>query len=365
MKRRLLYTAVFLATFYLSMLYNYPLMRFLLAFQICLPFLLLGFLFLQRAGLKVDFHMDSGTYQKGRPIPAELLLDNRGILPLPSVKAKILVLDTLCGESQEFQVQGMADSRRSGKIRCQAFFPYCGKLSFNLKAVRIQDFLGLFSLRVKAKGKGSATILPLLYTMDITISQQTQNHPVEPVEFASHRAGDDVSEVFQVREYRGGDSLQRVHWKLSAKEDQLMVKDFSHPIGCAVLLLLDFYLPQEAEDRKLLDSFLEVAASLSFSMMEVGCMHQIIWLTPDGSHRRVFITRGEDVSLFIQELLDTSFYQEETDLLPLYRALYPGESPSTVLALDTSLVLQRNGTTVTTFPHDDLKETLEGFPLIL
>ena len=39
--------------------------------------------------------------------------------------------------------------------------------------------------------------------------------------------GYDPSELFDVREFQNGDRLQSVHWKLSARTDELMVKELS------------------------------------------------------------------------------------------------------------------------------------------
>ena len=39
-----------------------------------------------------------------------------------------------------------------------------------------------------------------------------------------------VSEVFQIRSFQPGDKIQNIHWKLSAKEDELMVRENSLPM---------------------------------------------------------------------------------------------------------------------------------------
>ena len=52
----------------------------------------------------------------------------------------------------------------------------------------------------------------------------------------SSGGGDDPSEIYQVREYRERDSLKDIHWKLSAREEELMVKERGFPLGCVVLI---------------------------------------------------------------------------------------------------------------------------------
>lgn len=45
------------------------------------------------------------------------------------------------------------------------------------------------------------------------------------------KSGTDVSEVFGLREYREGDTLQSIHWKLSGKMHQLIVREFGRPVN--------------------------------------------------------------------------------------------------------------------------------------
>ena len=48
--------------------------------------------------------------------------------------------------------------------------------------------------------------------------------------YEKDRKGEDASEIYDVREYRAGDRMQKVHWKLSAREDTIYIKEFSYPL---------------------------------------------------------------------------------------------------------------------------------------
>jgi uncharacterized protein (DUF58 family) len=52
----------------------------------------------------------------------------------------------------------------------------------------------------------------------------------------SHRGGEDF---FTLREYRIGDDLRRVHWRSSAKRDELMIRQLETPWQSRALVLLD------------------------------------------------------------------------------------------------------------------------------
>lgn len=37
--------------------------------------------------------------------------------------------------------------------------------------------------------------------------------------------GDDPGETYDIREYRSGDSIRQIHWKLSGKLDDIMIRE--------------------------------------------------------------------------------------------------------------------------------------------
>ena len=53
----------------------------------------------------------------------------------------------------------------------------------------------------------------------------------ESIEYSAYRSGSDMSEVFGIREYREGDSIRNIHWKLTGKCDDIMIKLPSLPVG--------------------------------------------------------------------------------------------------------------------------------------
>lgn len=62
------------------------------------------------------------------------------------------------------------------------------------------------------KADARLTILPDLYPMDADMTAR----PAYADDGASNRRGEDRSEVYQLREYRPGDDIRQIHWKLSS-----------------------------------------------------------------------------------------------------------------------------------------------------
>jgi hypothetical protein len=52
---------------------------------------------------------------------------------------------------------------------------------------------------------------------------------------------EDMSTISNIRKYAYGDSMKRIHWKLTAKEREIMVKKFESTSETSTLMLLDLH----------------------------------------------------------------------------------------------------------------------------
>ena len=80
---------------------------------------------------------------------------------------------------------------------------------------------------------------------------------------------------YDLREYRAGDSLRSIHWKLSSKKDELVVRETLEPRQAEVILTYDHFGTPEELDR----TFDELAA-LSRLLLDKGRAHHIQWAAP-------------------------------------------------------------------------------------
>lgn len=76
-------------------------------------------------------------------------------------------------------------------------------------------------------------VLPTIREIPVEVDPRTRQHMPDSDEYATDRKGEDVSEIYAIREYRPGDSMKAIHWKLSARTKHWMVKEFSFPQGSA------------------------------------------------------------------------------------------------------------------------------------
>lgn len=107
-------------------------------------------------------------------------------------------------------------------------FMHCGGFNLSLNTYKQYDALNLFYIKRKCSETLSITILPKDIEYDITYLKSSL--PKHSIEYSTNKKGDDPTEIFDIHEYRDGDELKNIHWKLSLKHQKLLIKENALPI---------------------------------------------------------------------------------------------------------------------------------------
>ncbi|MCI9153071.1 DUF58 domain-containing protein [Lachnospiraceae bacterium] len=219
---------------------------------------------------------------------------------------------------------------------------YAGTVEYQLDALVLYDLLGIFCRRVLLKKQRTIGIMPPFELMPLEITRRTREFLAEADEYSTEKKGDDPSEVYQIREYRPPDSIHSIHWKLSAKEDHLMVKEHGFPMGCVVLLWIR--LPLADTDSKSFNRLLEQAASLSVTLLEEKCIHMAAWFEEkSGRVIKWRVSTAESVYEWIWRLLSTEPFQDEELEKTCREDAFRGINFSSTVELNADGTLTVNG----------------------
>ena len=154
---------------------------------------------------------------------------------------------------------------------------YCGLCCYQIKKIVFYDYLTLFSFRKSDRKQIDIAILPTYHLHEERLVKDNASVLVESDLFSSTKSGDDPSEIHSIRSYVEGDRMNHIHWKLSIKNKELMVKEFGLPINCSVAIMADFYTKEIPITLPKLDAIIEVLLSLSISMVYQEQIHYMIW----------------------------------------------------------------------------------------
>jgi uncharacterized protein (DUF58 family) len=167
--------------------------------------------------------------------------------------------------------------KRKYAIEC----PHHGQYQLGISRMRARDQFGLFYLPVRLSRTWRRDLCQLTVWPRPLKLEQLQNlasllkiHPQQ----ISPRFGDEVDAVANLRGYQPGDSMRRVHWKLTARLNETMIKEFEKPLQQETILLLD--LPPvrtELPEIDFLDYFTDCAAELARQALMTGSRLYSVW----------------------------------------------------------------------------------------
>lgn len=103
-------------------------------------------------------------------------------------------------------------------------FKHCGGQNLIIKQYYQYDCLNLFWIKKRCHYEIPITIYP----KKIYLEYQDYLHylPRDDQEtYAANQKGDDPSEIYDIHKYQDGDLLKNIHWKLSARYQEILVKD--------------------------------------------------------------------------------------------------------------------------------------------
>ena len=328
LQNKIKYLLVLVLAGFLAILYNDYFMGILFLSVLIFPIILIAILSYIYA--RVSFELVSSTHVSNREetIPVTIQVENPTIFPIPNLSISIKYFNNFSSKKtvyrQKFNIS--VDKGTSTTVTCNLTSAHTGNLEIALTKVRIFDYFKIFSLRKRNIGQIKVAVIPHYYELTEDYLENCSKMQIESDRYSTIRGGDDPSEVFAIREYREGDRFQRIHWKLSMKENQLMIKDFSEPLNCSVVIFADLGIPDGEDELEAADSLLECALSLSYSFMLKGQMHYLVWYDKvNRMCKRVRIVTDKDLFEAVDGILNCGPYIQEIDLSAIYYAEYPND----------------------------------------
>lgn len=219
-----------------------------------------GFLGVQWAAgtLSITSLLTDTTVQRGEDVALEISVKIGGLIPIAPLAVEIAAGPD--APVQTLKVSGKPGSRQ--KLTLNFHAAHVGVTHPGVKRVIISDLLGLFTVEKTPRTEGGELIvLPLPFDVG-ALTYAAGDSGTESMA----RASEDITSPAEVRTYQQGDAMKKIHWKLSMRKQELMVRRFEAPVMPDALILLDCSTPPRTADENsqmdLRDALLETAASV-------------------------------------------------------------------------------------------------------
>ena len=210
--------------------------------------------------IRVSAEASADTVYRGDDVTLQLSVRHRGWIPIAPV---MLELSTLAGEGyRSIRLKNLPG--RVQTLRMPLHAAHVGVFSSGVHSCTVEDLLGIFERSTALKDtEFTLTVLPLTFD-----TEPLEMAPGDPGSEIMARATEDLNAPSDIRSYQPGDAMKKIHWKLSLRKGELMVRKFDEPVLQEVLILMDCSRPPELghaqAEADLRDALLETAASLFY-----------------------------------------------------------------------------------------------------
>ncbi|MEZ6061432.1 MAG: DUF58 domain-containing protein [Planctomycetaceae bacterium] len=221
-----------------------------------------------------------------RPLRVEVMISSTGRRIPPLTTFRDVLPDTfqpLSGNSSVSVCSG-ADSVL---LKYECCIRAAGRVAFPGIHVRLSDPAGLFVVERLIREDRSYRVYPTFVSVgDMRPGVKRINSLPQHGVHRLQRSGFG-SELLELREYQPGDPPKAIAWKVSARRDRLMTRQYESEVPVRVNLLIDGFASSRAGGfgKRLLDQSLFTGASIARACVSIGDPIAAVLMDESGSKR--------------------------------------------------------------------------------
>jgi uncharacterized protein (DUF58 family) len=225
------------------------------------------------------------TAEIGEQIAVVVTIENRGRLPIPWLLVEdLLPADALLFEPPKLAVSGSRMRLlmlRGGGRKTLLYQLTCNRRGYFQLGPLVLETGDLFGLHRRFRVLTDPHYLLVMpKVMPLSGYEIASRRPIGEVKL-TYRLYEDPTRIAGVREYQRGDSLNRVHWKATARTGVLHSKVYEPSTVAGTTLLLDFHQSSYERRHEPMRSDLAVTAAASIANA-VFLMGQQVGLVTNG-----------------------------------------------------------------------------------
>ena len=211
---------------------------------------------------------------------------NKSFFPLAAGKLHVRWKNNFTGETSREKIDFSILPGRQLSLQCFRTDAHCGMVSFEITSVDVYDMVCMWKWKKRGKAKAQVLIRPPYEPVDMRRQFHFALWESEDDDAAFARKGENTEEIVDIRAYQQGDKIQRVHWNLSAKMDDIMIKEFGDSMDVRTHLLIDLYVPHAKDKGYYMDEMLEVFIAISIRIIQSGEQHTVYWFDGENMQSR-------------------------------------------------------------------------------
>jgi uncharacterized protein (DUF58 family) len=224
---------------------------------------IIAFLYTLYVYFRFKIYQSIGTNQviKGDWTNYSLVIANEDYITFRNVKVNFLKDKSTIEATNkvtEFSLLPNESERLESRMRCN----FRGEYYVGVDSIEVTDFLYLFRITYPILSKLKVVVYPRVVALDRLGIAPPQIDVKNPTSF-SNMAEEELDT--EVRKYNAGDSKKRIHWKASARQNELITRKYQHIPKAEIVLFMDLMKIKDEElkvvsaEDKIIESVLAIA----------------------------------------------------------------------------------------------------------
>ncbi len=220
--------------------------------------------------LSIHVQVDSKDPVKGQSSKLHMRIRNRAPFPILWMELTYETFASLLGGTPETYVLSLAPFARHD-VELDMTCPYRGLYRLGVTGLTLLDPIGLLPVKRKPRGIPLAEVAVWPRRIPVPVSKESlavlDEKPTSRRDYT-----EDLTSIREIRSWRNGDPLKRVHWKLTSRMGNWMVKEFDSTTRDEIAFVLD----AQAGSRSWIgqiryeDALIEAAFSYCAAFLEAG-----------------------------------------------------------------------------------------------
>jgi Ca2+/Na+ antiporter len=260
--------------------------------------------------IKVKLINKDKTFMNNNTVHFEIRIDKGSRYPYKRITVDLCRMSKYENEIVKQKLDVELNDDKFQVIRFDTKNVSYGYTDVMIEDICIYDVVGLGSRKLKAyNDKIKVFVMPKVKEVNIEMPKIPYVGGDETEIFLEDR-GKDGTELYEIREFRDGDKLRQIHWKLSSKTDEYMVRDLVTPIDTNIYVFFDL-----CNDGKI-NLALENAVSISYELVNLKYAFYIAWLDGENMRmRRKLVSEEKHIEEAVMELMRCPLYEKNNEVM--------------------------------------------------
>lgn len=234
-RNRIIYLSILFMSFVFVYFYGGRVPYTIFYFVIFMPIVSILYTVLVFFRFKYSQDVDNKFVVKGDKVKFLFKIMNEDFFIYPYINVTFCGADTIF--SRQFQTKNFSLLPLDGKtfsfeLECK----YRGTYEIGIRSIDIEDFFGLISLAFKTLENKLINVNPRIIRLDrmrLRTNYLSETYPI------FNGRDEDMTTISDIRDYHYGDTLKKIHWKLTSKMNRILVKNFQSTSETNAIIVLD------------------------------------------------------------------------------------------------------------------------------